>query len=606
MIRRYGLPDWFINRSIRNKIIIVYIPLVIIPLLVLGYVSNRIYTESIVGKTVQSVSDNSRLIMTRIEGILQNAESSANSITLSLNRFIQEEGESGLEDDPRYDSLLVNQLNFAMLVFTDVDSAVFIDRNGRIYASHPAMQDPSGQFNSSEMMKSLGTSSGDNRWFGMQNRNYLTRHEGQIVLTLGKRVTEITTGQTLGWLLVNVDEKHISGIFPSSGPDSPASHLLADGQGTVVSSLDKDKLFRPLADPALQDRVIKGRLEESRAEFRYGGMLAVGHRLSGMDWTLVSEVPIKELTKDTDKVSVLIVALGAFCLLLVLLSAGLLSRSISTPLVRLTRTMRKVQDGSLDTRFDVRGKDEIGLLGDGFNRMIGRIRELLKRVQAEQRQKREYELALIQSQIKPHFLYNTLDVIYTLSEMGRPRDVQRTTKALADYYRIVLSKGREMITIGEELESVRDYLAIQKIRYADVFDYRIDVPSELHDRPILKLTLQPLVENAIYHGLKQADKFGSLTITGEANGESVILTVSDDGVGMAESAIADLWSEVKQEASGPSFGLRNVNARIRLYFGDAYGIKIQSELGYGTSVYVTLPDRLKSPESAQEEGNEKL
>ncbi|WP_123041540.1 cache domain-containing sensor histidine kinase [Cohnella candidum] len=586
-----GLSEWFRSRTIRNKIIVIYIPLVVLPLFLLGYVSNRIYTQSIVNKTVQSVSDNARLISTRVQGILQNAESSANSLTLSLNRVVKEEGEPGEVEDPRYTSLIVNQISFALLVFPDVDSAVFVDTGGRTYASHPSLQEGADHFPDSEMLKTLRRSSGENMWFGMQKRNFFVRDKGQVVLTLGKKVIEINTGRTLGWLILNVDEKHLSGIFPAVGSEFRATHMLVDGKGRIVSALDAAMLLTSVDKPALRQWAMASGLGGTDRTFRDGGELSVAHRLNLMGWTLVTRVPMKELTRDTGKVSWFIVALGAGCLLLVLFGAGLLARTIATPLVRLTRTMRKVQDGSLDSRFEARGSDEIGMLGAGFNGMIERIRGLLQSVRSEQKLKREYELALIQSQIKPHFLYNTLDVIYTLSEMGRSKDVQRTTKALADYYRIVLSKGREIITVGEELQNVRDYLAIQRIRYSDVFDYRIDVPAELEFYPILKLTLQPLVENAIYHGLKPAGRFGTLTISGELSETHVLLKVEDNGVGMDSFALEAIWEreEPAKGASLASFGLRSVQERIRLYFGEPYGIRIESKPGEGTVVTAVLP-----------------
>ncbi|MFD0673337.1 sensor histidine kinase [Cohnella sp. GCM10027633] len=593
MFHPLGMTRWLKNVNIRNKIIIITIPLVVLPLLVTGYVSNLMYTDSIIRKTVQSISDNSRLIVTRIQGMLQNAESCANTLTLNLNRFMDEEGEPELAADPRYASLLTNQLSFALLMFPDVDSAAFVDNMGKVYATQAGLENNGVAFQSSDIAEQLQQSSGDNRWFPMQRRDFLTRSPDQTVLTVGKKVSDILTGRTLGWLVINIDERQLSRIFPDSGPYTAEVDWLVDADGRVVSAAEPEQLLQPVGNASLREWIANtpssaGAASGSGEPFREGGMLAVRHELPKLGLDLVSQVPVKQLTKDTDKITWFIVGLIACCLLLVLSGAGLLSRTISTPVVRLTRTMRKVQQGSLDHTFDVKGKDEIGLLGEGFNGMIARIRGLLRQVGQEQRQKREYELALIQAQIKPHFLYNTLDVIYALSGMGRNKDVQKTTKALADYYRIVLSKGREIITLGDELQNVRDYLAIQRMRYADVFDYRIEVPSDIHAVAILKLTLQPLVENAIYHGLKPANRYGLLVITGERQGETVRLTVKDDGVGMAP---VETLEPQGTNAAGTrtSFGLQSVRERIRLYFGEPYGVEIVSAPDQGTEITISLP-----------------
>ncbi|WP_373232163.1 sensor histidine kinase [Cohnella sp.] len=580
---------WLRNVNIRNKIIFIYIPLVVIPLLVSGYVSNQMYTRNIVQKTMQSISDNSRLIVTRIDGIIQNAEGCANILTLNLNRLVQEEGQPTEETDPRYDSLLRNQLSFALLVFPDVDSAVFIDNGGKTYASHPSLEVNAHEYTMSDISKQLIASSGNNVWFNMQKRDFLTRTPEQTVLTLGKKVSDIETGKTLGWLILNIDENSLSNIFPSNETYQSEVDFLTDKKGTVVSSNETEALLKPVANATLRNWILDSQKPGQASPYQEDGILAVGYPLSKLNLSLISQVPIKELYRETDRIQLFILLLIASCLLLVLASAGLLSRTIASPIVRLTRTMRKVKEESLDYSFEVKGNDEIGMLGEGFNSMIVRIRELLNEIGIEQRQKREYELALIQAQIKPHFLYNTLDVIYALSDMGRTKDVKRTTKALADFYRIVLSKGQEIITLGEELQNVRDYLAIQRIRYTDVFDYHIEVPSELHSCAILKLTLQPLVENAIYHGLKPANRFGKLTITGVSRDGKVQITVKDDGIGMDETKLAELWKREEKQSS-PSFGLHSVHQRLRLYFGEHYGVQINSQPHQGTEIIISLPE----------------
>ncbi|MFC5469621.1 sensor histidine kinase [Cohnella suwonensis] len=595
MNERRARSRWLSDATIRNKIILIYIPLVIIPLLVTGIVSNRMYTSNIVKKTEKSISDNSRLIATQVEGIARNAESCANILTLNLNRVIHDEGQPTDEPDARYVSLLTNQLSFALLVFPDVDAAAFIDAEGYAYASNPSLLEQSQLYFDSGIYERLYQSSGNNVWFPMEKRSYLSRSGEQTVLTLGKKVSDIATGRTLGWLILNVDENRISRIFPINGALPSEMNYLADAGGKIVSSVDKEALLRLIGDEDLRQWAT-GEAERTGVEvpYRERGTLAIGHPLAKLGLTLVSVVPMKELTKETRGITLFVLVLVASGLLLVVASAGLLSKTIATPIVRLTRTMRKVKEESLDPTFDVQGKDEIGLLGEGFNSMIGRIRRLLEEIAREQKSKREYELALIQAQIKPHFLYNTLDVIYALSGMGRDKDVQRTTKALADYYRIVLSKGREIITLGQELQNVRDYLAIQKMRYADVFDYEIDVPSELHAAAVLKMTLQPLVENAIYHGLKPADRFGKLTIKGEADKDGVKLVVKDDGVGISFAKIEELSN--RQEADGISFGVSSVDRRIKLYFGDSYGLQLTGEPGQGTEAIVTLP--FEAPDNA--------
>ena len=194
--------------------------------------------------------------------------------------------------------------------------------------------------------------------------------------------------------------------------------------------------------------------------------------------------------------------------------------------------------------------------------------ELIRQVNAEEAQKRQYELALISAQIKPHFLYNSLDAIYVLAQMERTSEVAEATKSLADFYRVALSDGADEIGLRNEMKSIQDYLTIQHIRYSDVFDYQIDLPPELDHCRILKMTLQPLVENAIYHGLKEQRSFGHLNIWAEPDPQGYAVFVQDNGQGMSEEVLKRILS--KPEASSTlerHFGVYSVHKRLQLHYG---------------------------------------
>ncbi|QHT62344.1 sensor histidine kinase [Paenibacillus lycopersici] len=605
MIMKWLYPHRLRNQVIRNKIIAIYIPLIIVPLLVLGFASNRIYSNAIVDKTMSNVTDNSSLIITRINGMLTNAESCANILTINLNRVIQDSrnGELNGERSLQLSTLITNQLSFALLVFPDVESAAFIDNDGNVYGTSARMEASSsaGNMLQTPIIRKIEQTSGQNIWFPMERRSYLTMSDADPVLSVGKRVNNIYTGQELGRLVLNVKESALSSVFGRIGTEEEGTYLLADQSGTIVSATDKTKLLQPIADPLLRDWVRSAKDDSVIGRFESGKQLVVSSEMASFGWKLISMEPYAKLTADSRKITMLIAAIGMFCFLFALMGAGILNGLIARPIVLLTKNMKLVKEGNLNLRLPVRSNDELGLLASGFNTMIARINQLLDNVRFEQKKKREYELALIQSQIKPHFLYNTLDVIYTLAEFGRVKDVQRTTKSLADYYRIVLSKGKEAIPLQEELQGLRDYLGIQQIRYADVFDYRIDIQPDILSCTVLKLTLQPLVENAIYHGLKTKGEFGHLQVTGRRIGNTVELRVRDDGAGIPPDRLQRLLQpggadetgsghEVSAAGNtGSAFGLRSVDSRIKLYFGDDYGLTIRSEPGAGTEIVVRLP-----------------
>lgn len=590
-LQKYITMPWFRNQRIRYKIIMIYFPLIFVPLFVLGFVSNQVYTNAIVKKTIKNVSDNSSLIITRITGMLTNVESCANMLTINLNKLIVEDPQSqgAAETSLQMYTQITNQLSFAMLVFPDVQSAAFIDANGRVFGSNLLMERNRELIASSDMLKQVDASSGNNIWFPMQQRNYLTPDSREIVMTLGKRIVNIYTGQKLGMLVLNIKESSLSGIYQKIGSIQDGSYFIVNERGVVISSQHPKDLLQEVADPTMKNWITSSEDSSDVTSFQHEKTLVVSSDVPSFGWKLISMAPLESLTADTRKITVLIVLIGLICLFFALLGAGMLSQFIAKPIMGLTKHMKKVKEGNLDIEFQVNSEDEIGLLASGFNAMIRRVQELLTNINFEQKKKREYELALIQAQIKPHFLYNTLDVIYTLSEMGRARDVQRTTKALADFYRAALSKGRETITIEEEVRNVKDYLSIQRIRYSDVFTFEFDIRGEVLGGLIPKLTIQPLVENAIYHGLKTKGSLGLLKVTGEIVEGKIKIIVSDDGVGMLPERLEALVKKPESPEQAVGYGLRNVNDRIQLYFGDDYGLQIESQLGQGTEVTLWLP-----------------
>lgn len=214
----------------------------------------------------------------------------------------------------------------------------------------------------------------------------------------------------------------------------------------------------------------------------------------------------------------------------------------------------------------------------------------MENIRQVQKEKRKYELALIQAQIKPHFLYNTLDLIYIFCQMKNTQGAAKVTKAMADYYRTSLSSGREIINIGEEVKNISSYLLIQKERYSNKIDFQIEVDPSIYHYAIPKMTLQPLVENAIYHGLKTRKEKGNIYVKGWSENELIHLLIEDDGVGMSEEKIKEVMENEDDMKKG-HFGLSSVHRRIQIYYGAEYGIRIESKEQVGTKILIRLPQK---------------
>ena len=274
------------------------------------------------------------------------------------------------------------------------------------------------------------------------------------------------------------------------------------------------------------------------------------------------------------------------------LVAVFIASSILRPVHELYEATAKIAaEGDFGVRINIHSHDEIEVLANGFNDMAKNTQILIEKIKEDEQKMRLIDLRFLQEQINPHFLYNTLDTIVWLIEGNEPDQAVNMVVTLSNFFRLVLSKGKEYISIRQEEEHIRSYLEIQEMRYHDILEYSIQIDPELYDYQIQKLTLQPLVENSLYHGIKYKRSKGNIWISGEKKGDVICLTVKDDGVGMDEDVLSRLRIEIErpcQETEG-GFGLANVNERIHMHFGSEYGMKINSEKGAGTTVHVTIP-----------------
>lgn len=281
----------------------------------------------------------------------------------------------------------------------------------------------------------------------------------------------------------------------------------------------------------------------------------------------------------------------AVILLLVLLIVAQTVSGIVRPIERLRQVTGAVAHGDFEARAETTGPAEIADLSGSVNDMTVHLEAMVSKIKEDESKMRHAELRLLQEQINPHFLYNTLDTIVWLIESDSTDEAVDMVVSLSQFFRLVLSHGAEYISIREEEQHIRSYLKIQQARYHDILDYEIDMDPAIYPYKILKLTLQPLVENALYHGIKYKRAMGKITITGRMQERRIVLKVQDNGVGMEPEKLAHLRREIERPCKDTEggFGLANVNERIRIYFGDYYGMQIDSVQGEGTTVTVTIP-----------------
>ncbi|TVR01090.1 MAG: sensor histidine kinase [Spirochaetaceae bacterium] len=419
--------------------------------------------------------------------------------------------------------------------------------------------------------------------------------EFRWVITLSRTINNPDTGVEYGVMLVDLNFSVINELVSRIGLGKRGYLFIVDPEGRIVyhprQELIYSNLEREHIDLVLQHAGGSFEVGDTRGVRIYSVSVSpnTGWRIVGVNYAA-------EMVRNRDTIARYYVFGTLLCVVLALVMSVIVSHRLSRPILRLRSSMQAVERGDFDIAVDVSSQNEIGDLARDFTIMVAQIKELMRRNADEQEQKRKSELMALQNQITPHFLYNTLDSVIWMAEGKQHANVVKTISALARMLRLSVSRGSELISIQDEIDHARNYLTIQKIRYRDKLDFSIEVDGEIMRLRTPKVILQPLVENAIYHGIKNKESGGRVTVTGSLHDGEVLLRVQDDGVGMS----AERHDEVPVSAVGVltriaapprrgRVGLRNVHERIQLYFGPKYGLSFESEQGAGTSVTVRLP-----------------
>ena len=306
--------------------------------------------------------------------------------------------------------------------------------------------------------------------------------------------------------------------------------------------------------------------------------------IADSDWTLIGVASLEQLQMLQSQMLYSFVGMGVLALLMCLIGIWFVLRLWIKPLQNLQAVILKIGSGESNLRAEEKGSPELVDLAQQFNKMLDQIEQLMEAVKTEEQNVRRYELRALSAQINPHFLYNTLDTIVWMSEFNDSKRVVELTKSLAQYFRLALNQGHEQIALKDEIDHVRQYLFIQKQRYGDKLRYEIEEDESLADYKLPKLILQPLVENAIYHGIKEIDRPGIIRVTSTVEEGKLVLSIYDNGCGFD---LQDSSEKTLLRLGG--VGLKNVDQRLRLQFGEGYRMEIQSEQDIFTLIKIYLP-----------------
>ncbi len=596
---RLGPPTaWWRRASLRTKIHLSYLVLISLPLFIVALAAYKTATSTI----EQNALNFSAQLTGDIRANLDSYEQQADRLTLypfldaGVQRILHRY-QAGRPRTPSYDdgAAMRSALGYLGQTHLDLAGIYVATGNGTLF---------------------YWTASGDLRphpfspragWFQVAlhadpRTVYLpTRGQEMILVATGKVVSLVRTlhdadGTLLGVVRIDLDAAELAGVAERVHLSAGGRLIITTGGGDVVYPLDSDATTRSLAKEIAARQVgAAGRLA-----LDVGGqsLLVTSDRSTASGWIVAGVVPTAQLLAGTARLQGFIVGVAVLCILAGMLCAVLVLGRLTRPLRQLRAAMRRVEARDLTTRISVSSEDEVGQLAAGFNTMLDELRRLVDDVLRAQLHEREAELHALQNQINPHFLYNTLESINMLALTHGDREISRMVTSLGRLLRLTLSSSAALIPLDAELEHVRHYLVVQRMRCGDRITMTVDVEPDLLHRLVPKLTLQPLVENALSHGLEPRPGVGRLVVRGRreggADGEGdLVVSVEDDGVGMEEARLTQVRSHLDVEDDAPrerrSIGLANVHRRLKLYCGAAYGLRIASAPGEGTTVTLRIP-----------------
>ena len=412
------------------------------------------------------------------------------------------------------------------------------------------------------------------------------------VISYTRNIYSYLTGRYIGKVRIFMEEAYVSKTYSQSLSDQEELYMIS-GDNKTISTPDPSLLYT-------DSQFTVSELEKSEGHLSFKNKEILYEPYQRMNSFLVYVLPRDTIYAKIYRMIWYMFVAGSLLICLCILISSYISRSLTSPLSSLTQAVKNVQLGNWNARVKTDAQDEIGILGENFNRMLEELENRTDKLIQEQKSKRQFQLEFLNQQINPHFLYNTLDNVCALAELGQTEELFELVNNLTSFYRGVLSKGKIVIPLSQEIQLAANYLNIMEIRYHYTFTYEFHVPPEFSENTALKLTLQPLLENAIYHGFETHQKGGIIRLSLRPLSSCIILILEDNGKGISREDLSALMKNASQEGTKKGFGIRNVHERIQLYYGSSYGLKIYSGSQKGTRILLKLPRRRYLEEPRQE------
>ncbi len=597
------------KKSIRDKLLKNFSLFSLIPVIIFCIVMLLYIASNVQGKRKDSVCSDLEHQATQLDKVLLQAYQIGQ--TVAEDEMVNQELAGSFKSErQRYESeIRLNSQLLGISRYFDENIKVYIvGENGGVYKNSPYSLEEK-EYEREAWYEQI-KESGEPSWFELHSMSYFVKTEEKEFISLGIPVSEEKTGRILGCVMVEIgvfDILHTAETQEEQGnlylfyPDTNIK--IIDGQVELydndrVTLIQKDGIAGHEQVEAEQPEILETAkfLTYWKKDFQEKGFGQVARfvtayqQLNANDWILAYSMPKVEYYRLLISVLIVSVLVTVILILIAYSVSCRVSGSITRPILSLKEDVEKVQEGNFEIVVSCESEDEIGELAQQFNEMVTEIRNLMDRIQTEHERQRHYELLLLQAQINPHFLYNTLDSLMWLIRMENHADAEKMLEALTRFFKTGLNKGREIVSVKQEISNVESYLTIQLMRYKKKLSFSIAMDEEIRDFKVPKLILQPLVENAVYHGLKGKEQGGSIAVDCRKRDGVIVLCVSDDGLGMDEEQRKQIQKQLSEGIveESESYGLTNVNERLKFFFGDSCTMSVESAQNEGTKVWIEI------------------
>ncbi|MFC5402247.1 sensor histidine kinase [Cohnella soli] len=589
--------------SIQRKLVFAFLFLIVLPIVLSGIISFSLIQASV--KSKANIGNEMALSQAgaQVERVFRDMIIASN--TLMLDDEISEIVAGGAREDPSeryYASSIMNSKFFniqtSTLDYYANNFIAVIDQSGDMYTTIPSESGASDTL--AQLLKQEGAKA-DSNYVKMGGSAYVIDFSplGKKIryIVLIRAYMELGNGKKQGDIVIGMPEKEISGILRGLGSEQGIGGYVINGEGKIISSSNEDEVgqtfpyWAEMADNPAEDI--------NFLELKKQHVIVNARYLERLGWRVMQVVPDDVLFADASAIRNSLLYVNLLFLFVFFGLSFFIARSLSRPIAKLNKATEQLASGNLEARVDVLRKDELGMLSVKFNKMASQIHELFAKVNEEQKTKRELELKMLYAQINPHFLFNTLNSIRWLADASKVFNVSKVIVALANLLKSSILHKNEWITVREEIDNVKNYVTIQKFRYASLFIDEYDIDDSIADCGIPKLILQPIVENSIIHGFEGLSRKGLIRIRARKEGEKIVITVSDNGVGADRQRLDEMMTGQGQGGQSGKFsgiGIHNVNARLVLHYGTESALRVQSEPGEGMITTVVIPIRQMGPE----------